>query len=213
MLRVKGCDYSGPGAYFVTVCALRRRVIFGEVISGEMRQSVLGEVVAETWRWLERRHDYVHLDAWVVMPYHLYGIISITDEGAGRSRTAPTNPLVPWAVSTSGLSLAGPEDFAERRTAATNAPNPPPAVANHSGRKVLGRLVAAFKTVSTKRINELRGTPGATVWQRNYYEHIVRSSDEGARIRRYILENLLNWTLDRENPGVPEVVGAEEWEA
>jgi len=67
-------------------------------------------------------------------------------------------------------------------------------------RKPLGRLVAAFKTVSTKRINEMRGTPGLPVWQRNYYEHVVRSEDELNRVRQYILDNPTRWEEDRENP-------------
>jgi REP element-mobilizing transposase RayT len=68
-------------------------------------------------------------------------------------------------------------------------------------RKPLGRLVGAFKTVSTKQINLVRGTPAATIWQRNYYEHIIRNEGELARIRKYIVENPLKWDLVQENPG------------
>ena len=67
-------------------------------------------------------------------------------------------------------------------------------------RKPLGRLIGAFKTVSTKRINEMRRTPGEPIWQRNYYEHIIRNKNELNRIRQYIMENPLRWELDRENP-------------
>jgi len=69
-------------------------------------------------------------------------------------------------------------------------------------RKPLGRLIGAFKTVSTKRINEMHNTPGAKLWQRNYYEHIIRSDDEMNRIRRYISHNPAKWEFDRENPSV-----------
>ena len=65
--------------------------------------------------------------------------------------------------------------------------------------KPLGRLIGAFKTVSTKWINEMRGTPGATVWQRNYYEHIVRDGRELGRIRAYIATNPARWHKDTEN--------------
>ncbi|WP_052606071.1 transposase [Calidithermus timidus] len=67
-------------------------------------------------------------------------------------------------------------------------------------RKPIGRLVGAFKMVSTKRMNEMRGTPGAAVWQRNYYEHIIRNEESLNRIRQYIAKNPLRWHLDRENP-------------
>ncbi len=69
----------------------------------------------------------------------------------------------------------------------------------------LASFIAGFKSAVTKRINERRGTPGLPVWQRNYYEHIVRDDDELRRIREYITNNPLQWALDRENP---HVVGA-----
>jgi hypothetical protein len=63
-------------------------------------------------------------------------------------------------------------------------------------RKPLGRLVGAFKTVSTKRVNELRGEPGVQLWQRNYYEHIVRSERALNRIRQDIIDNPARWHDD-----------------
>jgi len=61
-------------------------------------------------------------------------------------------------------------------------------------------VVRAFKSAVTKRINELRGTPGAKLWQRNYYEHIIRNNDDLNRIRQYIMDNPARWDLDRNNP-------------
>lgn len=69
-------------------------------------------------------------------------------------------------------------------------------------RKPIGRLIGAYKTVSTKRINELGRTPGARLWQRNYYEHIIHDEDEFNLIRQYILDNPARWETDRENPNV-----------
>ncbi len=69
-----------------------------------------------------------------------------------------------------------------------------------TGRKSLGRLMGAFKTVSTKRINEMRKTPGAKLWQRNYFEHIVRNPNSLDRIREYIGTNARFWQSDKENP-------------
>src|SRR3990170_8539551 len=73
--------------------------------------------------------------------------------------------------------------------------------------KPLGRLIGAFKTVSTKRINAIRGTPGLPRWQRNYYEHVIRDEDDLDRVRRYIAENPLRWEEDPENPAVTRPVG------
>ncbi|MBI4773839.1 MAG: transposase [Deltaproteobacteria bacterium] len=68
--------------------------------------------------------------------------------------------------------------------------------------KPIGRLVGAFKTMSSKGINHLRNTPGLKIWQRNYYEHIIRNDDELNRIREYIANNPAQWETDRENPNV-----------
>ena len=68
-------------------------------------------------------------------------------------------------------------------------------------RKPLGRLIGAFKTVSTKSINQLRNTPGQTVWQRNYYEHVIRNDNALNHIRAYIHYNSAKWHLDPYRPG------------
>ena len=64
----------------------------------------------------------------------------------------------------------------------------------------LGRLIGAFKTVSTKRINEMRDIPGVRIWQRDFYEHVVRTEFELNKIRQYILDNLTRWSEDEESP-------------
>jgi REP element-mobilizing transposase RayT len=161
-IRLKGYDYRSAGAYAVTTCVNGRELSLGRVVDGEMELSDLGRVAAESWTWLEEQYPYVSLDAWVVMPNHLHGIIVIHDDdgdgGRGGSRTAPTK------------------------------------------RKPLGRLIGAFKTVSTKRINQVRDTPGARFWQRNYYEKIIRNERQLHALRRYIMDNPRQWALDSENP-------------
>ena len=76
----------------------------------------------------------------------------------------------------------------------------------------LGQIVGYFKYQSTKEINERRRTPGARVWQRNYYEHVIRSEDELNRIRKYIAENPLKWEMDPENPEGQKPKKKEAWE-
>jgi putative transposase len=64
----------------------------------------------------------------------------------------------------------------------------------------LGAIVGNFKSITTRRINQVRKTPGQPVWQRNYYEHIIRHEKELNAIREYILDNPANWLQDVENP-------------
>jgi len=63
----------------------------------------------------------------------------------------------------------------------------------------IGSIVASFKSTVTKRINLLRKIPGQSLWQRNYYEHIIRDENELNKIRRYIINNPAKWSYDREN--------------
>lgn len=102
-----------------------------------------------------------------------------------------------WVVMPNHLHgimiLTEPDGMGGSRTAPTE------------NRKPIGRLIGAFKTVSTKRLNAMRNTPGVPVWQRNYYEHIVRSEESLDRIRRYIVDNPACWEEDPENP---QAVGA-----
>ena len=90
-LRLRGYDYAQPGAYFVTICVQDHVCLFGDVVEGRMELSPFGEVVAERWEWLEQQYAHVQLDAWVVMPNHLHGIIVLMDDNPcrGGSRTAP----------------------------------------------------------------------------------------------------------------------------
>ncbi|MCH8957461.1 hypothetical protein IIA28_19420 [candidate division KSB1 bacterium] len=60
--------------------------------------------------------------------------------------------------------------------------------------------VRGFKSAAIKQINELRGTPGKPVWQRNYFERVIRDEDELNRIREYIIYNPLKWADNEDNP-------------
>ena len=169
-IRLKGYDYSQTGAYFVTVCAHNRECLFGEIVAAEMRLNETGEAVAECWDHLTDHFPHVELDAFVAMPNHVHGIIVIAD-GDGRGKA-----------------------FAGVRKCFT------PTVKRGSLAGSLCAAVQNFKSVSTRKINQRRDTRGAPVWQRNYYEHIIRNEKELDRIRAYIAGNPARWNEDVENP-------------
>jgi len=126
------------------------------------------------------------MDSYVVMPNHMHGIIYIK----GDSRIAPTikNKL--------GSSRTARQPQKNKKGSSRTAPT------NARNRKSLSSLVGAFKTISTKQVNIIRNTPGKKLWQRNYYEHVIRDEDELNHIRQYIAENPTNWRTDEENPEV-----------
>lgn len=163
-------DYSGPGSYFITVCTQDREPLLATPTEGELILTRIGVVVAETWEWLGT-DGHVTLDEWCVMPDHLHGIIILWSPRSGGSRQGTSRS----APTTSGVGMGTGGDTLD----AGALP------------KSLGRLIGAFKTKSTNAVNRLRGTPGEPLWQRNFYEHIIRDEADMNRIRQYIKSNVV----------------------
>ena len=171
-IRLKGYDYSQPGAYFITICTQDRACLFGDVMGGEMRLNEYGHIV---WRCLEEiplHFPHAELDAFVVMPNHVHGIVILTVQNGVFGKMEQFGKPVPGSIPT---------------------------------------IVRSFKSATTRHINALRGTPGAPVWQRNYYEHIIRNEESLNRIREYIVTNPMRWALDRENPYREGIDTFDEW--
>ncbi|MFZ0635206.1 MAG: transposase, partial [Candidatus Acidiferrales bacterium] len=89
---------------------------------------------------------------------------------------------------------------------------PAPTVSNDKGPH-LANVIGALKSFSARQINRQRGTPGTAVWQRNYFERVVRSGDELAAIQHYIDENPMRWASDRENSAVFAAIDTAPWKA
>ncbi len=176
LTRLREHDYAAPGAYFVTVCTLHKEPILGEIQGESLRLSPAGLIVNEAWHDLPRHYAHVQLDAFVVMPNHVHGIIFIEE---------------PSLTDSVGAGL---------RPAPTHHDRPAPSKGVSSRRHGLSEIVRAFKSFSARRINALHGTLGARVWQRGFYDHVIRNEDDLARIREYIAMNPLRWSLDEENP-------------
>ena len=167
--RLRGYDYSRPGAYFVTICTHGRERLFGTVAGEAVRLNRYGIVAADEWvRSAEVRAE-IELEAFVVMPNHIHGIVLITDD-----------------VGATGVGAQGLAPLPEPKQKPTLY-RPP---------RSLGSFVAGYKMAVTRRINRMRNTPGARVWQRNYYERIIRDDDEARRARAYINENPARWAED-----------------
>ena len=125
-----------------------------------MTANRFGAFVEECWSNLPDHYDNAALDAFILMPNHIHGVIITTPVGAGLK----------------------------------------PALASASRRHGLTEIVRAFKTFSARRINEVRASPGTPVWQRGFYDHVIRSEDELNRVRTYIADNPRKWSEDPDNP-------------
>lgn len=93
-IRLRGYDYSQAGAYFVTLCTYRKACLFGEIVGADMQLSTLGTLVCLEWQRTAQVRQSVDLDAFIVMPNHLHGIIVILED-AYSARSQPTSELQP----------------------------------------------------------------------------------------------------------------------
>lgn len=187
-VRLAEYDYSSSGSYFITVCTAGREAIFGKVEQGSVRLNRIGRIVQEEWCRTAKIRSSVSLDVSVVMPNHFHAIVNFGERMVGAHSCAPLPQSkdassVPWPSALGCVSNKVP---AHRRLC-----RPP---------RSLGSLVAGFKAATTRRANQILGTPGRPLWQRNYYEHVIRGPEDLARIRGYIIENPSRWEQDEENP-------------
>jgi putative transposase len=190
-IRLKGWSYAQAGAYFITVCVQNRECLLGDVAGDAVVRHESGRLVQSCWEDLRQRFPGLELDAFVVMPNHVHGIIVIDPVGAGF--IPPTDEDADVGA---GLALPDLPGKGEPPGAASGAPTDDVA----PGGPTLGDIMRAFKSISAIAVNRHLGRRGQPLWQRNYYEHIIRDEEELNRIRDYIIHNPLQWMLDRENP-------------
>jgi putative transposase len=265
-IRLKGFDYSSPGAYFITICTRHRECLFGEIANGEMTLNRFGKMVATHWANLAKHHPHVQLDEFTIVPNHVHGIIVLihiesvdplvgagfNDPTLAKTDQWTTKPALhhPSRSHSSSLTQNGNRasnsggdraDFGDRvldgseKLLAKPAPTVPLQLdagvddrmrnmgdrASHIGCDRAGfgdrvldgseqllakpaptvhgisEIIRGFKTFSARRINQIRQTPGLPVWQRNYYEHIIRDESAFENIRQYIRNNPKSWTQDQ----------------
>ncbi|MGD2253950.1 MAG: hypothetical protein PVF70_13630 [Anaerolineales bacterium] len=167
-MRLRNWDYASAGSYFLTICTHHRLPLFGRIVDDQMVANAFGRIVDEEWSRSTEIRNELALDAYVIMPNHMHGIVILrrVDDPSGGKTHRP------------------------RVGAHGRAPL-------HRQPRSLGSFVAGFKARVTKRINQHRHTPGAPVWQRGYHDHILRHQRDLDRTRRYIRQNPLKWSLDQ----------------
>lgn len=189
-IRLKNYDYSGEGFYFITLCVAERIHLFGEIINGEMQLNKFGEIAKEEWAKTIEIRDNISLGEYIIMPNHLHGIIQINFQKENKNETYYSGKF-------------------------------------HSPSQTIGAIIRGFKGATTKKINllirefiekrnstdELQFAPTSaeefhfidnfnlsgkgSIWQRNYYEHIIRTKRAYKNISNYIRSNPRNWGKDK----------------
>jgi putative transposase len=171
-IRLPDYDYSQNGAYFVTICSYQRNHVFGEINDGQLFYNEIGTIVKQCWNEIpDHFSDVILLDS-IIMPNHIHGIIVIqNDDDLNRNR-----PI-------EGATCCAP----------TKDPN------NKISEGSLGAIIRSFKGAVTKIVNSKSLSIQTPLWQRGYYEHIIRNERELQKISDYIALNPLNWAKDTEN--------------
>jgi REP element-mobilizing transposase RayT len=182
-IRLKGYDYSQAGAYYVTIVTWRRECLFGEVVNKEMKLNKVGKIVEWEWLELQKRFSYIELGAYMVMPNHFHGILFI-HETVGATRQGQIN------------SQTGSEPL-QTNTSVGMDGSPLPRGPKPAS---LGAILAHFKSRATKRIWKIPEFKETPIWQRNYYEHVIRDDKDLQNKTDYIEANPLLWEQDDENP-------------
>jgi putative transposase len=188
--RLAGYDYSLPGAYFITLVTHQREYLFGEVVNGEMKVNRPGKIVERAWKNLSLHYPQITLGAFVVMPNHVHGIVLINENDNSRGGSLwRGEPKVNQSINGGEIS----PDVKKTRPY-TNINQTRSTKMMHHG---LSEIVRAFKSFSARRINNLQNTHSAAIWQRSYYDHIIRSDQEFHNFCEYIQTNPQNWQEDQ----------------
>jgi REP element-mobilizing transposase RayT len=222
-IRLRGYDYAQNGWYFVTICAHGRACLFGDVVDGVMRLNDAGRMVGLWLSKLPGKYPSIRIDSSIVMPNHIH-VIVVLDAGDAGARTDA--PLPDAADGGHGDAGDGDDTVDHDDHGSDNAmvgadprvrtPHAHPPRAPTSGIDVpkmsprhtptVGQVMRWFKTMTTNAyIHGVRDCDWPAfdrrLWQRNYYEHIIRDQASLDRIRAYIASNPSRWEPDQLHPG------------
>ena len=175
-LRLAEFDYSMPNAYFVTMVCQNRIDLFGKIVDGQIVHNDTGQMVQQIWLDMLNRFQSILLDEFILMPNHFHGIIVLQD------RPVEMKPV--------GASLV---DARFEKIRVGTSPTP-----------TIGDIIGAFKSITTMEYIlgvENHGWPpfDRKIWQRGYYDRIIRNEKELDTFRKYISTNPLRWKEDSEN--------------
>jgi putative transposase len=221
-IRWRGYDYANVGAYYLTICTQDRLHLFGRIVDGVMHPSPIGEWAQRCWVAIPEHMPHLDVGEFVVMPNHVHGIVVIRERlvggvsdvrgvgprhdapgiGAGNVPGDPNNadettvydPGTGMPGGDSDTSHAPSHHTRARHDAPQRDPRKPPGIP----RGALGQIVASYKSAVTRMAYRDGLLPhGTPVWQRNYWDRVIRDDGEHERIAKYIRDNPMNWERDR----------------
>lgn len=171
-LRIPDFDYSQPGAYYVSIVTQGRRKLFGQIVDGEMVLNDIGKMVKEVIDQIPDHYPGINVELFVVMPNHIHALLIISEVVAG-----------PRACQSNDGKLRGVDPTKKQLS--------------------LAEIVHRIKSLTTHQYMIGVRDKGWSrfekrLWQRNYYEHVIRNERDYQAIYDYIIANPMNWEKDKE---------------
>ena len=191
-IRLKEYDYSQPGAYFITICTHNKQCRFGKVFDGDMVLNELGVIAREQWLCLTERFINITLGEFVIMPNHMHGIIIVNEQNVGAGFTPAQNAGLDFSNDNIDMII-------QDGTVSQNKDAFPSGIPV-KGTPTVGDIVGAYKSLVFRDCLALYKSHNkqlGKLWQRNYYEHIIRNEIIYQKIVNYILTNPLKWEEDK----------------
>jgi len=220
--RLKGRDYSQPGQYFVTICTQSHENYFGRLQNEKIELNDIGKIVKEEWIKTGKIRKNIIIDEFVIMPNHIHGIIIITENKQNAKSNKQTIQKIQNKLYDNYKNLNNDETNLHnvettRRVVSTNIIEQAIDTENKSVNDInqcfenkkrifkpngpksgsIGAIIGQFKSIVSKRSKQFIKENDKTIWQRNYYEHIIRDDTELNKIRLYIKNNPGNWLNDK----------------
>ncbi len=229
-IRLKGYDYSQAGLYFITICCQNRKHLFGEIINGQMELNNAGKMIEKIWYEIPNDFPNINLHEYITMPNHIHGIIEIV--GADSiSAPIPVNPISDQSTVDS-ISVHPTVDSISINPIVDSISAPitdqiTDQITGQKGQKRmaemdsaptgtgtgvgLSQVIQSFKRHTTieyiKMVKQnILPSFDKRIWQRNYWEHIIRNENAFVRISEYIMNNSMNWKKDKLNGGEGNLV-------
>lgn len=209
-IRLKGYDYTQAGLYFITICCQDRICRFGHIENGEMILNDFGQIAFDEWIKLSERFTNFELDVFQIMPNHIHGIILLNDEPVGAGFTpAPNGEYIQNEIQNQNEMVRN--NISDNRVLNNDSGNF--GLNNGAGIWATARvaptvagIVGAYKSLVANgcldiwksKWDGVHLTPTmGKLWQRNYYEHIIRNEQTYQTISEYIIDNPAKWAEDK----------------
>lgn len=179
-IRLKGYDYSQAGLYFITICCADKICRYGAVENGKMVLNEYGQIAYNEWEKLQQRFTHVDLDVFQIMPNHMHAIIALTPVGA----------TLAVALDITKNDITKNDMNAVRAGSRAGA----------SPARTVSDIVGAYKSLVANgclEIYKIKNETMGQLWQRNYYEHIIRNEQAYQTISEYIINNPEKWAADK----------------